>query len=83
MDASGASVSANIRGVAGVDEIDITARGLSAGQDFTIFAQGDDLSVPIRTVTAGQNGVVGEALAYINFFDAYDSLVLVPAGKTP
>lgn len=83
MDASGASASANIRRVAGVDEIDITARGLPAGEDFTVFAQGDDFSVPIRTVTAGQNGVVGEALAYTNFFDIYGSLALVPAGETP
>lgn len=79
----GASASANIRRVAGVDEIDITARGLPAGKTFTIFGSGEDGAHPIRSITAGDNGVVGEALAYADYFDAYTGLLLLPEGQRP
>ena len=82
--AEGASAAANIRQVAGTEEIDITASGLPAGQSFTVFAQDQDGGThPIRSITADQNGDVGEALAYADFFDVYDGLILVPEGERP
>lgn len=81
--AEGASASANIRHVAGVDEIDITARGLPAGQSFTVFGQNEGGSHPIRSIKAGDNGVVGEALAYADYFDTYTGLLLLPEGQKP
>lgn len=81
--AEGAIGAANIRRVAGVDEIDVTARGLPPGKDFTVFAINDDAAHPIRTISAGDNGVVGESLAYADFFGTYDRLILMPAGERP
>lgn len=79
----GAKGLANIRSVSGLDEIDITARGLPAGKTFTVYLSDGTSTHALRDITANAGGVVGEALAYANFFTNYDRIILVPKGSRP
>ncbi|WP_353226209.1 DUF7282 domain-containing protein [Salinisphaera hydrothermalis] len=74
---------ANIRAEDGLDEVDISARGLPAGKRFDVYASRDGNTEKLMTVTANPGGVVPEALAFTAFFDNYDSVLLVPEGVRP
>ncbi|WP_018404643.1 hypothetical protein [Marinobacter gelidimuriae] len=78
-----ASGLANIRTVDGLEEIDITLRGLAAGQKFDVCASNGKTSNKIMTVKANPGGAVPEALAFASFFDNYDRVMLVPTGQQP
>lgn len=82
-DIDGAKGSANIRSVSELDEIDIAARGLPANKTFTVYAAKGSSVQALRDVTANAGGVVGEALAYVDFFGNYDRVILVPKGSRP
>lgn len=85
--AQGATAAASVRAVEGLEEIDLTARGLPPNTTFILYAQGSeaDTETPqaLMNVTTDERGGVPEALAFAKFFGLYDQLVLLPEGQRP
>ena len=79
----GAKGNANIRTVEGLEEIDISLGGLEPEATYTVFASRGESHHALRTVTSNATGGVDEALAFAEFFENYDTLVLLPEGEAP
>lgn len=81
---TGAAAQLQVRAVLGLDELDLSASGLSPSTAYTLY--GKDASGrfnPLMTVTSDAGGVVAEALAFVRFFENWTSAVLAPPGVTP
>lgn len=81
--AEDAKGSANIRTVSGLEEIDISVRGLPPEKSFSVFATKGEAQQVLRSIKSDKTGGVDEALAFADFFDNYDGLKLVPDGQQP
>lgn len=80
---AGGKAKVTVREVDALDELDFTASGLPPKATFTAFGVRGDRSAPLRDVTTDAEGGIDEALAFADFFDAYDRVVLVPKGQRP
>lgn len=81
--AEGATAAASVRAVEGLEEVDLTAKGLPADATFTLYAQSKESAKALIDVTADAQGGVPEALAFAKFFGLYDRLFLLPKGQRP
>lgn len=75
---------ATVREVDTLDEIDVTAKDLPPGRQFTVFAIRGGRSTALLDVKSDARGGVEEALAFAKLFaDEPDALVLVAQGTRP
>lgn len=80
----GATGSATVRDVLGLDEVDVSARGLDPATGYDVYAVAGAASTKLLGVTSDEAGSLDEALAFVEFFDnGYEEVVLVPAGQRP
>ena len=80
----GVAGSATVRDVLGLDEVDITASGLAPRTDYDVYGVAGGTVTKLLRVTSDGKGGVGEALAFVEFFDNnYRSVVLTKAGSKP
>ncbi len=81
---TGAKGTATVRGVTGLDEVDVTASGLAPKTSYDIYAQGGNGVAKVLTVTSDDNGGIDEALAFVAFFDnGYSTVLLTAVGQRP
>lgn len=81
---AGAKGTATIRGVTGLDEVDVTAHGLAPTTSYDVYARSDTALVKVLTATSDDKGGVDEALALVAFFDnGYRTVLLTAAGQRP
>lgn len=78
-----ATAAASVRAVEGLEEVDLTAKGLPADATFTLYAQSKKSVKALIDVTADAQGGVPEALTFAKFFGVYDRLFLLPEGQQP
>lgn len=80
---SGASALASVRDLGDVDEVDVTASGLPPQASFTVYASDGQQTEALMNVTSDAKGGVPEALAFVQFFENYDRVMLLPKGQQP
>ncbi|MEJ7765435.1 MAG: beta-propeller fold lactonase family protein [Acidimicrobiales bacterium] len=82
--AAGATGAATVRNILGLDEVDVTASGLTPDTAYDVFAVAGDTRTKLLTATSDDNGTIPEALAFVEFFDNdYDTVTLAPEDGQP
>ncbi|SDY91003.1 40-residue YVTN family beta-propeller repeat-containing protein [Modestobacter sp. DSM 44400] len=78
---TGATGQATVRNVLGLDEVDVTARGLTPGTAYDVYALAGDTRTKLLTATSDDTGTIPEALAFVEFFDnGYGGVAIEAAG---
>jgi len=78
----GAAGNATIRNVLGLDEVDVTAKGLSPDTAYDVYALAGENATKILRASSDKTGSIAEALAFVEFFDnEYDGVALTPADE--
>lgn len=73
-----------VRTVQGLDEVDLTVRGLQPKSVYDVYLRGGGATVKLLSVRSDDQGTVPQVLAYLDIFaNGYDAFVLVPSGQTP